>query len=168
MKKMKKIIALTVATLFITGCQQLEESYNKISNNFQKTSLFKPVSGLDNQEVIKTSLSNICNDFSKNKFKAEDKWNGKIIQFTDVIKDVSKSRPMVDGDPFYSGDTAVFIFTTGKISSTNHRECRAGAFVDISNLKKYSIGNKITIKGVINIGELSSNLISLQPAEIIN
>lgn len=36
MKKMKKIIALTVATLFITGCQQLEESYNKISNNFQK------------------------------------------------------------------------------------------------------------------------------------
>lgn len=165
--KMKKnAIALTIISFLLAGCQQLQDSYDKISTDFKKSSVFKKNDSLDGKEVIKTSLKAICNDFAKNKYKAEEKWDGTVIQFTDVIIDVSKSRPMFDGDPYYQGDRAVFEFTSGLISSTSHRECRAGAFVDLADLKKYSVGERVTIKGFVSIGNLSSNLISLQPSEI--
>lgn len=171
--KLKKISGLVLLSSFIlSGCQQLQSSYNSLSGELNKLSISNisnsNKNGLDDKSFTKTSLKEICSDFQKNQYMANDKWNGKYIEFTDKVINVSESKPHFDGDPTFNGTEAVFIFGTGIISS-GHRACKAGAFVQHDDLKKYNVGDTVTVKGIIvidNIGS-SSNQISLSPAKVV-
>ncbi|AKL15186.1 hypothetical protein AAHU66_03690 [Klebsiella pneumoniae] len=173
--KVKKITGLILFSSFIlSGCQQLQSSYNSLSDGLNKLSIPNITdlkkNELDEKSFTKTSLKVICSDFHKNPYMANDKWNGKYVEFTDKIINVSQSGPRFTGDPDFKGTEAVFIFDSGIISSGYKRECKAGAFVKYDDIKKYNVGDVVTVKGVLLVDNdySASNKISLSPAKVVN
>ncbi|AOR64263.1 hypothetical protein [Pectobacterium wasabiae] len=171
---MKIITRLFLLSSFIlSGCQQLQSSYNSLSGELNKLSISNIANSkkneLDEKSLTKTSLKIICLDFKKNQYMAEEKWNGKYVELTEKIINVAESGPLFGGDPNFKGTEAVFIFDSGIISS-GYSECKAGVFVKHDALKKYNVGNMITVKGIIGIDNvgLASNQISLSPAQIVS
>ncbi|MFV2960811.1 hypothetical protein ACNIZK_27725, partial [Citrobacter portucalensis] len=172
--KVKKITGLVLVSSFIlSGCQQLQSSYNSLSEGLNKISIPNITNSkkneLDEKSFTKTSLKAICSDFQKNQYMANDKWDSKYIEFTDKIINVAQAGPRFTGDPDFKGTQAVFIFDSGIISS-GYRACKAGAFVKYDDLKKYNVGDVVTVKGFVLIDNVggASNQISLSPAKILN
>ncbi len=174
----KYILPVIGAAIFLTGCQQLQQTLNDASAQVNKlTSKSSSASAttsnddaLLNGTATTTTLSQICSDFSKNSFRAKERWENKAVQITDVITNINESRPLVNGDPRFVKQ-ATLSFRTKYEATANLGGCNANAFIDYSELTKYSVGQRVTLKGVVRMGMGDSSVTSvivLSPAKVIS
>lgn len=161
----KKLITTLFSAVLLTGCQQLNDSYNDVAKTMSGFSLDKAFNTDANQSkevdaretkdlagksFIKTSLSNMCNDLNKNKYSVVDKWDKKYIDFSSKVARVSKSAPMFNGDPFFKYPETILSFKTG-IHITGSEDCVVVAYLDLEQIKKINAGDVVRIRGQVGI-----------------
>ena len=161
----KKLIATLFPVVLLTGCQQLNESYNNVAKEMSGFSLDKAFNtdanqskevdtrekkDLEGKSFIKTSLSNMCNDLNKNKYSVVDKWDKKYIEFSSKVSMISKSAPMFNGDPFFKYPETILSFKTG-VHIAGSEDCVVVAYLDLDQIKKINAGDVVKIKGQVGI-----------------
>lgn len=168
---MKKYFCIALFSSFLTtGCQQLQSSYNDMADGLNKLSLkkistSKNDSNLEGKSFVSTQLETICSDLKKNQFSAKEKWDGKYIEFSDKIIniEIGHDAPMAFGGK----EIPVFNFRKNVVVS-GHRICKIGVFTNMNDLKKYNVGDTVTVKGLVIIDNdnMVANVISVHPAEL--
>lgn len=173
---MKKLIFTALCTTFLlTGCQSLQKNYDDVLTQAKTLLNTKPGGAVNPSEKVanatakNATLTQICNDVSKNSFRAKENWEGKVVQITDVVADINETAPMFDGQPGYVKQ-ATLKFKTKYVSTANLGWCNATAFIDYSELSKYSVGEKVTLKGIVTFGmgdSMKTSVINLTDAKVI-
>lgn len=174
---MNKIFATPLcAVLLLTGCQSVQKGYDDMLTQAKVLLDTKAVTSKNKSQTTvdaiakKTTLTQICNDVSKNSFRAKEQWEGKVVQITDVISDINETTPMFSGQPGYV-QQATLKFKTNYIATANLGWCNATAFLDYSELSKYNVGEKVTVKAIVNFGlgdSIKTSVINLSDAKVID
>lgn len=157
-------LPLAVSLVFLSGCQQLNESVNSVNGaiNSSLSSLNSTVdkalgvsaSGQDSGPATSiTGLGAVCKDYEENAMAAEKKWTGKGIAITNAtVLEVTKGRSasdMMTGMP-KSAPNYYLLFKTADTSY-----CGGMVWLDYYSgiddaVLTYKKGQKVSVTGTVN------------------
>ncbi|HCT5765261.1 TPA: hypothetical protein OT191_003743 [Klebsiella variicola] len=157
-------LPLAVSLMFLSGCQQLNESVNSVNGaiNSSLSSLNSTVdkalgvsaSGQDSGPATSiTGLGAVCKDYEENAMAAEKKWTGKRISIANAtVLEVTKGRSasdMMTGIP-KSNPNYYLLFKT---SDTSY--CGGMIWLDYYSglddaVLSYKKGQKVSVTGTVN------------------
>ena len=157
-------LPLAVYLMFLSGCQQLNESVNSVNGaiNSSLSSLNSTVdkalggsaSGQDSGPATSiTGLGAVCKDYEENAMAAEKKWTGKRISISNAtVLEVTKGRSasdMMTGMP----KSAPNYYLLFKTSDTGY--CGGMVWLDYYSgiddaVLTYKKGQKVSVTGTVN------------------
>lgn len=157
-------LPLAVSLVFLSGCQQLNESVNSV-NGAINSSLSSLNSTVDKALGVSasgqysgpatsiTGLGAVCKDYEENAMAAEKKWTGKRIAITNAtVLEVTKGRSasdMMTGMP-KSAPNYYLLFKTADTSY-----CGGMVWLDYYSgiddaVLTYKKGQKVSVTGTVN------------------
>lgn len=157
-------LPLAVSLVFLSGCQQLNESVNSVNgainssllslNSTVDKALGVSASGQDSGPATSiTGLGAVCKDYEENAMAAEKKWTGKRIAITNAtVLEVTKGRSasdMMTGMP-KSAPNYYLLFKTADTSY-----CGGMVWLDYYSgiddaVLTYKKGQKVSVTGTVN------------------
>ncbi|EFN7548524.1 TPA: hypothetical protein ACH5VX_002048 [Escherichia coli] len=157
-------LPLAVYLMFLSGCQQLNESVNSVNGaiNSSLSSLNSTVdkalgvsaSGQDSGPATSiTGFGAVCKDYEENAMAAEKKWTGKRISISNAtVLEVTKGRSasdMMTGMP----KSAPNYYLLFKTSDTSY--CGGMVWLDYYSgiddaVLTYKKGQKVSVTGTVN------------------
>ncbi|MDT7486039.1 hypothetical protein [Citrobacter koseri] len=163
--KVRTAMPLLLASVFLSGCQQLNDGVNKVNgaissslsslNNAVDKTLGGSTSSQSSGPASAISgLGTVCKDYEENAMAAEKKWTGKRISIANAtVLEVTKGRSasdMMTGMPKAAHANYYLLFKT---SDTNY--CGGMVWIDYYSglddaVLTYKKGQKVSVSGTVN------------------
>ncbi|PQK71540.1 hypothetical protein CG428_18675 [Pantoea ananatis] len=163
--KVRTAMPLLLASVFLSGCQQLNDGVNKVNGAISsslsslKNAVDKTLGGSTSSQnsgpaSAVSGLGTVCKDYEENAMAAEKKWTGKRISIANAtVLEVTKGRSasdMMTGMPKAAHANYYLLFKT---SDTNY--CGGMVWIDYYSglddaVLTYKKGQKVSIAGTVN------------------
>ena len=154
MKKLLKILGIVVVIgvigAMISGGGNSQPTKTEKETSKQQ----KVVDNKNKKEVVKVNIASFISEFDENQLAAEKKYEGKIIEVSGYIQNISED---ITGTPYISLDK-----TPNPSFNLTHIKCSFKSSESLTGVKK---GQKITVRGEFVSQDMG--VIQLKNCEIV-